>query len=565
MYRWVISSTIAATLSRCGAPRLNEAEPISLMINTPPTPAYRNAGVILLFVLLLLPSAGAFWGLTQQKGGGLDLALLGDPYLQQIIGFTLKQALLSAALSTAIALPIAWCVFKRPDTRFKAAFLWGCLLCFIAPTLVVVTGLVALLGRSGYVTTWFSELGMDGWNLYGLSGILLAHLFLNVPFAIRTFYAQLNTLPDTSLMLSRQLKLSTWVHFKRIEWPALQAVLGPVFGFIFILCFNSFAVVLALGGGPKSTTLEVAIYQALKYDFNIPEALLLSWCQLVIAGGLYFVFTRKESIHRQSMERPTPFRHLRYATGSLGVLCFWVLALVALVWTLPFWSLLPGLSAFLKASSLERLIPPTLITLSLGLASALISVFLAYLALKPIRRALLGGKTRYAQGLSWLASHSLFVPAMVLSVGIFIALLGTIDLERYGLVVIALLNGFLLMPFALQRLKPALCLYDQQNHALVTSLKLPPRKAMRLEWLYAKSTIKNTFGFVMVLAMGDVALFAIFGPSGSTSLPWLIYSLAGSYQIAAASGAALILLVLCAVILGICETAPHRREPRAQH
>ena len=69
----------------------------------------------------------------------------------------------------------------------------------------------------------------------------------------------------------------------------MRPVLVMLLGFVFILCFNSFAVVLALGGGPQATTLEVAIYQALKYDFNIPEALSFAWTQLAIAGGLFVV------------------------------------------------------------------------------------------------------------------------------------------------------------------------------------------------------------------------------------------------------------------------------------
>ena len=63
-------------------------------------------------------------------------------------------------------------------------------------------------------------------------------------------------------------------------------------GFVFVLCFNSFAVVLALGGGPQATTLEVAIYQALKYEFNIAEALTLAWLQFVMAGGVFALLAR---------------------------------------------------------------------------------------------------------------------------------------------------------------------------------------------------------------------------------------------------------------------------------
>lgn len=43
--------------------------------------------------------------------------------------------------------------------------------------------------------------------------------------------------------------------------PAHSAVAA----LIFMLCFASFATVLSLGGGPKATTIELAIYRALSF------------------------------------------------------------------------------------------------------------------------------------------------------------------------------------------------------------------------------------------------------------------------------------------------------------
>ena len=43
----------------------------------------------------------------------------------------------------------------------------------------------------------------------------------------------------------------------------------------FMLCFTSFTIVLALGGGPQNSTLEVAIYQAIFFEFDLPKAALL--------------------------------------------------------------------------------------------------------------------------------------------------------------------------------------------------------------------------------------------------------------------------------------------------
>lgn len=56
-----------------------------------------------------------------------------------------------------------------------------------------------------------------------------------------------------------------------------------------MLCFASFATVLALGGGPAATTVELAIYQALSYDYDLHRAALLALIQLFCCLGLVLI------------------------------------------------------------------------------------------------------------------------------------------------------------------------------------------------------------------------------------------------------------------------------------
>ncbi len=37
------------------------------------------------------------------------------------------------------------------------------------------------------------------------------------------------------------------------------------------LCLRQLRTVLSLGGGPRATTIELAIYQALSYDYDLPR------------------------------------------------------------------------------------------------------------------------------------------------------------------------------------------------------------------------------------------------------------------------------------------------------
>jgi len=491
----------------------------------------------------------AFYGLIGFASEGPDWGLLNDSYFQQILWFSIKQAALSALLSLLLAWPLARALYYLPDVKGRPLFLSLCILCFVMPTLVLITGLVSLLGRNGLISPLLGE----DWNLYGLNGILLAHIYLNMPFAVRGLLQQLNNIPDTSWKLAAQLKLSPLQRLITVEWPAIRSSVLMLGGFIFVLCFNSFAVVLALGGGPKATTLEVAIYQALKYDFNIPEALTLAWTQLLIAGGLFLMLTMKGSVgwlsadtaSQQWTPRPRPISQNIYRLIYLLGWCLLLLPIVAL-----FTGIDPDA---LQRFDLNQLIQPTLTSLVLALAAALLAISLSYLILQPLRRAIISGQYKRQILLEWLATHTLVAPAMVLSVGLYIFLLPRINPEQWGMIVVVLLNCVTLVPFALQQLKPRLIQFDQQYFQLCQSLKLTPAARLRIEWPFIRPVLLSSLALVLVLAIGDLAIFSIFGNQQWTTLPWLIYGYAGSYRISEAALASLVLLAICGVILWLFE------------
>lgn len=511
-----------------------------------------GAGYLSLVAIVLLTSA-AFYGLIGFSGQGADWSLLQDNYYQSILLFSIKQAALSVLLSLVLAWPIARALYYS-NPAGQRSFLSLCLLCFVMPTLVLITGLVALLGRDGLLTPL---LGTE-WNLYGLNGILIAHVYLNLPFAVRALLQALQNIPDLSWTLSAQLKLSPWQRLRTVELPALRQTFLQLAGFIFVLCFNSFAVVLALGGGPRATTLEVAIYQALKYDFNIPEALTLAWSQLLIAGLLFLVIARAgrsqwlavETLNRQWIPVPGP---AMARVHKLVYLISWSAMLA------PMLALLPGLGqSDLSRFDPTALITPTLLSLLLATGSATLAMAMAWSMLQLLRRARIQQQHRRATTLEWLATHSLVAPAMVISVGLYVLLLPRFDLDRYGIMLVLLVNSALVIPYAIQQLRPRLLQYDSQYHALACSLKLSAGQRWLVLWPFIRSSFWRCFSLLLLLALGDVAIISIFGNQTWTTLPWLIYGYAGSYRIAEASLASLILLAICAVVVWTFERGSQR-------
>ncbi len=490
----------------------------------------------------------AFYGLLSFSGQPFQWQLLQDPYLFSILRFTLWQSALSALFSVLFAWPVALALLHLRDSHHKRWFLSLCVLCFVLPTLILITGIVALLGQSGVLTPFLGE----DWNIYGLSGILLAHIYLNMPFAIRAIYLRLSAIPAGSWRLVQQLKLNRWQQFRYLEWPAAKSATWITLGFVMVLCFNSFAVVLALGGGPKSTTFEVAIYQALKYDFNIPEALLLSWIQLIVAGGLYLIVTTfghvswlgQEVKNRTFLPHPSP-RERRFYNVVYSAAWMFLLA--------PLTALIPKTrDVWLDTEFWSSLIRPLSTSILLALMTTLLSVTLAYAALQPYRKAL---RTRSSSAL-WLdglASHTLVVPAMVLSVGIFVFCLPRMDIDQWGFFLVMFVNALVSIPFAITQLKPALASYDQQYWPIIQTLKLGFRQRVYVEWKFIRPVLMTAASFVSVLVLGDVAIYSIFGNQDFVTLPWLIYGYASTYRIAEAALASVVLLGISLALVLLLE------------
>lgn len=490
----------------------------------------------------------AFAGLLNFSGQPIAWQFLSDPYLHSVLKFTLLQAALSALLSTALAWPVAMALQYLENNAYKKLFLNLCILCFVMPTLVIITGLIILFNQQGIIGQWL----WDGWKLYGLNGILIAHIYINLPFAIRSVYLCLSTIPDSRWKLAQQLKLSRWQRFRILEWPAAQKTTWLVFGLILVLCCNSFAVVLALGGGPQSTTLEVAIYQALKYDFNIPEALVLAWLQLFIAGSLYLLVTTFgnsqwlgiETTGQRLLPPPTKWEKIAY---RIIYPVAWLFLLA------PILAMLPELSlSSLSVDFWLELIPSTLTSLGLALGGTLITVFIAYMVLKPYRRALRRRSASYIW-IDGIASHALVVPGMVLSVGLFIFFIHRIDLQAWGFWFVLLINALISIPFAISQLKAALVNYDRHYSRLIQTLKLTLPQRFSIEWRFAKPAVKTSAAFVSVLILGDVAIYSIFGTQDFTTLPWLVYSYASTYRLTEAAIACYLLLLVSGLIVTLLE------------
>ncbi|MGY3879769.1 thiamine/thiamine pyrophosphate ABC transporter permease [Aeromonas enteropelogenes] len=507
--------------------------------------------------LILLLSLGPLAALLWQAGGLSPRTLLADPYLRHVLGFSLGQALLSTLLSLGLAIPVARALARRRFTgRHLLLKLFG--LSLVLPVIIAIFGIVAVHGKQGWLPQLLRSLGLDPGNyLYGLFGILLAHVFFNMPLAARLILQSIESIPESSWRLASQLGMRSIHIFRLLEWPLIRAQLPGLASLIFMLCFTSFTTVLALGGGPKSTTLEVAVYQALRFDFDLATAGGLALVQLLLTAALLLLQHKLQTTpaNRLSSRRPC-LRPDRHQSGTLAVDTLALLSGLA-IFLPPLLAIVvagfhPGL---LTALSSNRLWQASGQSILIALAAGTLATLLGAALLLTSRHLKVREHKRRAAAL-WEASGSmiLMIPAVVLSTGLFIMFMPFTDVFALGPWLVVLVNALMALPYVLRTLSAPMQLVVRQYDRLADSLGVHSLHRLRLvEWPLLRRPLAQAAALSMILSLGDLGAIAMFGSQELTTLPWLLYQQLGSYRLTEAAATALLLLMLCFSLFWLVE------------
>ncbi|WP_043157326.1 thiamine/thiamine pyrophosphate ABC transporter permease [Aeromonas diversa] len=507
----------------------------------------------LILLLGLAPLGALLW----QAGELTPLALLQDPYLRHVLIFSLSQAALSTVLSLGLAIPLARALSRRHfPGRHLLIKLFG--LSLVLPVIIAIFGIVTVHGQQGWIASLLRHAGIEVGNyLYGLTGILLAHVFFNMPLAARLLLQAIEGIPDSSWRLASQLGLNSGQLLRVLEWPVMRAHLPGLASLIFMLCFTSFTTVLALGGGPKSTTLEVAIYQALRLDFDLATAGSLALLQLILSG---LILWGQHKLQRSTPSRIAPGRRAErpdrhhWQTRLCDTL---TLALAIGIFLPPLLAIIgAGLNPELLTSlASERLWQATLLSLQIALLAGLLALLLGGGLLLTSRHLKLRRRERRHAAL-WEASGSLILmlPAVVMSTGLFILFMPWVDVFAIAPWLVILVNALMALPYVIRTLSGPMQLVARQYDRLGDSLGVLGWSRLRLiEWPLLRRPMALALALAMTLSLGDLGAIALFGSSEMATLPWLLYQQLGSYQLGPAAATALLLLLLCLALFVLTE------------
>ncbi len=236
--------------------------------------------------LIVTPVAALFWGAAQQ-GIGAILTALTDPQVLSAFGRTLLIAAIVVAIHAVGGTTVAWVLVRD---RFPGRHVVNALIDLPFAVSPVVAGymLLLLFGRQGLFAPLLQGSGIR--IAFALPGMILATLFVTLPFMVRELMPVLEAFGRDQEEAAHTLGASGWQTFRRVTFPALRH--GFWYGIVLTLAraLGEFGAVLVVSGGVqgRTETATVYVYRALddrQYAGAYSAALVLGLISLVLVLG----------------------------------------------------------------------------------------------------------------------------------------------------------------------------------------------------------------------------------------------------------------------------------------
>jgi sulfate transport system permease protein len=197
-----------------------------------------------LSALVLLPLAALAWKAAAQGPAAWAAQILSRRTAHALL-LSFGGASLAALIDTVLGLLLAWVLvrYRFPMRRLCDALID---LPFALPTAVAGIALTALYAPSGWIGRLLKPLGVQ--VAYTQLGVLLAMVFVGLPFVVRTLQPVLESLGHEVEEAACTLGASRWQSFRRVLLPLLTPTLLTGFALALARAAGEYGSVIYLSG-----------------------------------------------------------------------------------------------------------------------------------------------------------------------------------------------------------------------------------------------------------------------------------------------------------------------------
>jgi len=245
----------------------------------------RVLGLGYLALLLLIPIGIVFYR-TFEHGAGAVYDSVTTPAAISAFSLTLTVTAIAVPLNTVFGV---LCALALARGRFRGKALLNAIidLPFAISPVVVGLALSIVFGRGGWLG------GLPFQVIFSAPGIVLATIFISVPFVVREVTPVLKEIGDEQEQAASTLGASRWQSFWRITLPSIRW--GVAYGVVLSVarCIGEFGAVSVVSGKISGETETLTLLVEKRFqNFDLAGAYAASALLALIALGTLLAMTR---------------------------------------------------------------------------------------------------------------------------------------------------------------------------------------------------------------------------------------------------------------------------------
>lgn len=242
--------------------------------------------VFMVSLLVIIPLIALVWKSTDMNWVEA-YQTLGNPRVLAAFRVTFVSAFLAAFINVFFGLAIAWVLvrYPLPGKRIIDALID---LPFALPTAVAGIVLTAIYAPNGWLGQYLSELGIK--IAYTPAGIVVALVFIGLPFIVRTVEPVLQDLDQQQEEASISLGASNWETFRRVILPPLIPATLTGFSLALARGLGEYGSVIFIAGNMPMISEIVPLLIVTKLEqYDYAGATVIALASLALAFIMLFI------------------------------------------------------------------------------------------------------------------------------------------------------------------------------------------------------------------------------------------------------------------------------------
>lgn len=294
--------------------------------------------VILVFcTLFILYPFGRLFMQSFFEDGHFTLAnyikFFGREAYRKVLGNTVKVSVSATMLGVLLGLPMAY-VSTRFNIWGKGAINACVVLSMLSPPFIGAYSWILLLGKAGYITTFFRDVfGVDIGSIYGFKGILLVFTLKLFPYVYMYTSTALQNFDSALEEASESLGVHGFARIRRVTMPIILPTILSAALIVFMTSMADFGTPVLIGRGYK--VLTVLIYEKYLSEVSTQASFASAMAVVAVVFTMAVLFLQKWILNRKSYTmsamRPPEVVKLTPGKRVLATVFVWVVALIAML------------------------------------------------------------------------------------------------------------------------------------------------------------------------------------------------------------------------------------------